>query len=190
MSNCYQIVVPTNAIPCPGDLWNRLRAELSRVVEQAMDGAEDAGFDWDWEEGPEEGIGYLYAYAEDWGNIEAYPSDVLSVLGEIIKAAKLPYWEFGYAYYNDEMHPGSCGGGKFWVLDNGDVVFKKPLTLTHRRWATAIAGRIADEVREQYGEDVEILQEVLATLLAENPDEMKKLVGTQIIEEDYFDECI
>jgi hypothetical protein len=156
-----------------------------------MDGAEDAGFDWDWEESPEEEIGYLYAYAENWGNIEAYPSDVLSVLGEIIKAAKLPYWEFGYAYYSDKMRPDSCGGGKFWVLDNGDVVFKKPTTLTQRRWATVIAGRIADEAQEQYGEDCDIiLQEVLATLLAENPGEMKKLIGTTIIEEDYFDERI
>ena len=60
---------------------------------------------------------------------------------------------------------------------------------TVRDWAEAIATRISDEWsgREEWPEDAKLLQEVLTNVFMKCPEEMKKLVGTGIIEEGYFD---
>ena len=58
-----------------------------------------------------------------------------------------------------------------------------------KKWAEAIAGRIADETdtAQNFPEDALLLKNVLSTLLAENPWAVQKLVGTGIIEDDYFE---
>ena len=56
-------------------------------------------------------------------------------------------------------------------------------------WATAIALRISDEWdgnTEETNEDIELLKNVLEKILKNNPEECVKLIGTSIIEEDYF----
>ena len=40
----------------------------------------------------------------------------------------------------------------------------------------------------EFPEDAVLLRKVLEKLLTENPEDCKKLIGTGIIEEDYFDE--
>ena len=57
-------------------------------------------------------------------------------------------------------------------------------------WAEAIAARIVDEWggRDILPETMENLKEVLTRALRSVPDEMMKLVGTEIIEETYFDD--
>jgi hypothetical protein len=58
------------------------------------------------------------------------------------------------------------------------------------KWAKAISIRISDEWQGNTKEskhDVIILQRVLENSLRKNPDDCKKLIGTTIIEEDYFD---
>jgi hypothetical protein len=56
-------------------------------------------------------------------------------------------------------------------------------------FAKAISYRLADEWNGASGfpEDAKLLREVIEKLLTENPDECKKLIGTGIIEEDYFE---
>ncbi len=56
-------------------------------------------------------------------------------------------------------------------------------------WADAIANRVSDEGhgKVEYPLSSAILRYVLATLLAANPAECEQLVGTGIIEADYFD---
>lgn len=59
------------------------------------------------------------------------------------------------------------------------------------RWAEAIALRISDEWTGNTvdnKEDVELLRQILENTLKTNPSECRKLIGTIIIEEDYFDE--
>lgn len=57
-------------------------------------------------------------------------------------------------------------------------------------WAVAIAARIADEWegKEEDPETAILLAEVLSKALAAVPEETMKLVGTSLIEEDYFTE--
>jgi len=57
-------------------------------------------------------------------------------------------------------------------------------------FAVAIALRISDEWHggEDFPEDALLLREVLEKVLIDNPNECKKLIGTGIIEEDYFEE--
>lgn len=57
-------------------------------------------------------------------------------------------------------------------------------------WARAIATRIADEWAGQQDapEDAVLLEEVLRITLTTCPEQCLRLVGTGVIEEDYFEE--
>jgi len=57
-------------------------------------------------------------------------------------------------------------------------------------WASAIASRISDEWhgKEDFPEDAELLRAMLTDLLSKSPEHCQKLIGTGIIEEDYFKE--
>lgn len=59
----------------------------------------------------------------------------------------------------------------------------------HENWAQAIALRITDELhtKEEFPEDVDMLRKILERLFSENEWAVKKLIGTGIIEEDYFE---
>lgn len=61
---------------------------------------------------------------------------------------------------------------------------------TLKDFARAISFRLADEWNgaSEFPEDSILLRKVLEKLLTENPEECKKLIGTGIIEEDYFDQ--
>jgi hypothetical protein len=63
------------------------------------------------------------------------------------------------------------------------------MTLYDRRWAAAIAVRIADEWagKDEFPEDAELLKDVLTKALSAVPDDCMTLVGTGIIEETYFE---
>ena len=56
-------------------------------------------------------------------------------------------------------------------------------------FAKAISYRIADEWdgASEFPEDAILLRKVIEKSLTENPEECKKLIGTGIIEEDYFE---
>lgn len=59
------------------------------------------------------------------------------------------------------------------------------------KWAKAIALRISDEWNgnlEENREDVILLRKSLEHLLKKNQNVCKALIGTTIVEEDYFDE--
>lgn len=60
---------------------------------------------------------------------------------------------------------------------------------TDRDWAYAIAVRIADELLDgtQFPDDVGLLEEVLVAAFLAVPHEMRRLIGTSIIEEDWFE---
>jgi len=57
-------------------------------------------------------------------------------------------------------------------------------------FAAAIALRISDEWhgKSDFPEDASLMQEVLEKALTDNPEECKRLIGTGIIEEDYFED--
>lgn len=56
-------------------------------------------------------------------------------------------------------------------------------------FAKALALRISDEWsgKQDFPEDAALLKEILERLFINNPDECKKLIGTGLIEENYFD---
>ena len=56
-------------------------------------------------------------------------------------------------------------------------------------FAKAIALRIGDEWngKKEFPEDSELLTEILESLLIAHPEQCKRLIGTGIIEEDYFE---
>ncbi len=60
---------------------------------------------------------------------------------------------------------------------------------TDADWADAIALRISDEGsgKSNFPEDAGVLRNVLALLFTAHPHFMTKLIGTGIIEEDYFE---
>jgi hypothetical protein len=62
------------------------------------------------------------------------------------------------------------------------------MEVTNEDWAKAIAERICDEsdLKQNFPEDAELLSETLTTLLSQNPWAVDKLIGTGIIEADYF----
>ena len=57
-------------------------------------------------------------------------------------------------------------------------------------FARAISYRLVDEWHgaSEFPEDAILLRKVLEKLLRENSEDCKKLIGTGIIEEDYFEE--
>lgn len=57
------------------------------------------------------------------------------------------------------------------------------------KWALAIAVRISDEwsVESELDKDEQLLKSVLYKSLRSMPREMQKLIGTSIIESDYFE---
>ncbi|MBM4271260.1 MAG: hypothetical protein FJ139_03755 [Deltaproteobacteria bacterium] len=59
-----------------------------------------------------------------------------------------------------------------------------------KTFAKAISYRLADEWygASEFPEDAILLRRVLEKLLTENPEDCKKLIGTGIIEEDYFEQ--
>ncbi|MBM3297000.1 MAG: hypothetical protein FJY83_05300 [Candidatus Aminicenantes bacterium] len=59
---------------------------------------------------------------------------------------------------------------------------------TVKDWACAISLRISDEWdgKDEWPEDVELLRKTLYRLLSKNPKECRRLIGSGIIEEDYF----
>ena len=61
---------------------------------------------------------------------------------------------------------------------------------TLKDFAIAISYRLADEWNgaSEFPEDANLLREIIEKLLTENPEECKKLIGTGIIEEDYFEQ--
>lgn len=58
------------------------------------------------------------------------------------------------------------------------------------RWADAIAIRIADEWNgsKEFIEDAEMLKNLIKTSIQKNPCCLNKIIGTGIIEEDFFNE--
>jgi len=69
------------------------------------------------------------------------------------------------------------------------VLKTKYLGYSINQWAKAIALRLSDEWdgnKKDNEEDVLILRKVLEFSLKRNPSGCKKLIGTTIIEEDYF----
>jgi len=58
---------------------------------------------------------------------------------------------------------------------------------TDKEWAEAIACRIADESAYD-ADDKAILERTLAEALEKTPEAMRRLIGTGIIEESYFEE--
>jgi hypothetical protein len=60
---------------------------------------------------------------------------------------------------------------------------------TIQDWAKAIATRISDEWvnSEDFSEDAGLLREIIYRLLLKSPKLTSSLIGTGIIEEDYFD---
>ena len=60
-------------------------------------------------------------------------------------------------------------------------------------WAEAISGRILDQfslLNQVDGGDAEEVQEALIQIFSKSPDLMAKLIGSPIIEEDYFDNLV
>lgn len=57
------------------------------------------------------------------------------------------------------------------------------------RWSKAVAERLADEWDGKAGfpEDASLLRDVLTRVFSACPDEYRRLVGTGIIEESYFE---
>lgn len=69
----------------------------------------------------------------------------------------------------------------------------KNLPYTINQWAEAIALRISDEWEGnsiENKDDVELLRRVLERSLKKNPRGCKKLIGTTIIEESYFEKFL
>lgn len=67
---------------------------------------------------------------------------------------------------------------------------KNYLGTSINKWAQAIALRVVDEWEGNNinnHDDVILLRSILEKLLKKNPEDCKKLIGTSIIEEDYFD---
>jgi hypothetical protein len=63
------------------------------------------------------------------------------------------------------------------------------MILQKQNWSKVIALRITDEleIKGEFPEDVEKLRDILEKLFAENKWAVKELIGTGIIEDDYFE---
>ena len=63
---------------------------------------------------------------------------------------------------------------------------------TLKNFPKAISYRLADEWygSSEFPEDAMLLRKVLEKMLIANPGECKKLIGTGIIEKDYFDQLL
>ena len=62
--------------------------------------------------------------------------------------------------------------------------------MTLKFFAKAISYRLTDEWdgASEFPEDAILLRKILEKLLTENPEDCKKLIGTGVIEEGYFEQ--
>lgn len=62
----------------------------------------------------------------------------------------------------------------------------------HARWASAIAKRISDEWSgaSDFPQDVVLLRKSLEKMLSNDLDVVTSLIGTGVIEKDYFDKLV
>lgn len=122
MSNCYQVVAARDSIPCSQELWLDLQELLDKVASESFETVdyEDHGLTFTWNSG------FLYAFAEDWGNLDALPQSVLEKIAGILGCTDLDYWQFGVAYYSDKLRPDSCGGFDVRITKDGTIQHTRP----------------------------------------------------------------
>lgn len=73
-------------------------------------------------------------------------------------------------------------------MSNQDLNHTKVSEPSEHDWAEAIAIRIVDEWdgKESFSGDAELIKNLLIKTLTYNPDVLGAMIGTGIIEEDYF----
>lgn len=117
--NYYTEVVAGDSIPARAELVEKLQALMSGDLERV-------GEDLDYEHhGMEVEYcgGYLHMFDEDGvGQLELLSEDELEVIGQILKEAGMPFWEFGISYTASRKAPGSRGGCYARIYADGSVV--------------------------------------------------------------------
>jgi hypothetical protein len=116
MANNYSQAVATNTIPCSRELYQELEGVLEEEVE---DLEEEHGFEVDLEEGQL----HMFTRSECSWEVHALPLRAREIMGRILEAAQLPWWEFGYHFYCDKARPGEFGGGRFRIHRDGSIEF-------------------------------------------------------------------
>jgi hypothetical protein len=70
------------------------------------------------------GKGQLYIFGEEYFNEETFiENGCPEAIGKILKKAKMPYLEFGIAFYGNRARPSSSGGGKFRIYADGHLAW-------------------------------------------------------------------
>jgi hypothetical protein len=109
--NYNTIVTPQQPLPCTPDE----AVQIQRLLTQA-------------EENEPHGFRFLvesengYLEAEETGNWDSLPDDVLDLVAGLIKRASLEFLEFGVAFTAGRMVPGSHGGTAFRIYADGSIV--------------------------------------------------------------------
>lgn len=112
MANNYSIVTAEDLIPCG--------SEDGKLLEQifSMDGPDYHGLSAEYCAD----YGGVFIFAEECGNVDELPEHALAMIGKLLKKANLPYIEFGVAFTCDKIRPGSHGGTRFRIDDEGRIV--------------------------------------------------------------------
>src|SRR6266849_5580829 len=114
MADYTTIITAEGSVSCTKDEYEEFKALLYSHAEGEEGGH---GFEAEY---LDDGI---YLYAPENGFSEFLPRNALEYFGELMKRAGLAYLSFGYAETCSKLHAGSCAGGFFRLLPNGEWVF-------------------------------------------------------------------
>lgn len=104
--------------------------QLSELLTNSM-----CGLDADFVEGDG-----LFVYGDESFAEDEIPDEALKLIGEIIKRDELEYLDFGVSFHADRVLPGSCGGMKFRIFADGDIIFEDKVWYDPRKLLGAAKG--------------------------------------------------
>ena len=126
MANSYAILTANETVKCSQADYDRLVEQLEKEASEELFRNEDfddpSGVDFEYYKDD----GDLYIYSDEGGaSPENISKELLTIIGEIVGKAGLPYLECGIAYYCDKARPGSAGGSAVRFYPDGELVFGK-----------------------------------------------------------------
>ncbi len=119
MSQSYTQIAATTAFPCSDSDYRKINKAM---IGKAREDGFDHGVRCEFHTPPRAKIGQLYIYADECGDPDQLTDECLSAIASALKKAKLPFLEFGVAYYDDKCRPESCGGYRFRIMADGTIV--------------------------------------------------------------------
>jgi hypothetical protein len=134
MANYYTLHTAMAVVPCTEEQAK----EAQRLLANSMPtGSPEAD---QWEEDHEHGFealpvdgGIFLRTANEYSSIDALPDEFIAFIGQLLRAAVMPYLEIGEAQTCSKMRVASHGGGVSRIYASGKLVFPELIWREEKR---------------------------------------------------------